>query len=163
MEEKRVTFEEELARSGRLAYTNVGVSMMPLIREGRDVMMIEKRPPEELRLYDAVLFRRPGVTGRGAYVLHRILKILPDGKYWIVGDNCTSGEIVPAADVLGVLTQVNRDGRKTIHVTDLSYRAYVLLWCKPYYLRIFLMRGIRFAKRVVRRLLRESPKTGHLL
>ena len=87
-----MTFEEVLAQNGKLAYTNVGISMMPLIREGRDVMMIEARETAAIRRYDAVLFRRPGVTGRGAYVLHRILKILPDGKYWIVGDNCTSGE-----------------------------------------------------------------------
>ena len=148
-----MTFEEVLAQNGKLAYTNVGISMMPLIREGRDVMMIEARETAAIRRYDAVLFRRPGVTGRGAYVLHRILKILPDGKYWIVGDNCTSGEVVDPANVLGVLTQVSRDGRKTIRVTDLSYRAYVLFWCKPYHLRFFLMRGMRFAKRVVRRLL----------
>ena len=148
-----MTFEEVLAQNGKLAYTNVGISMMPLIREGRDVMMIEARETAAIRRYDAVLFRRTGVTGRGAYVLHRILKILPDGKYWIVGDNCTSGEVVDPANVLGVLTQVSRDGRKTIRVTDLSYRAYVLFWCKRYHLRFFLLRGMQFAKRVVRMLL----------
>ena len=29
-----------------------------------------------------------------SYVLHRILKALPDDRYWIVGDNCVSGDIV---------------------------------------------------------------------
>ena len=36
------SFEEELERSGRLAYTNVGISMLPLLREKRDVMRIER-------------------------------------------------------------------------------------------------------------------------
>ena len=36
------TFEEELEQNGKLVYTNVGVSMLPLLREGRDVMLIEK-------------------------------------------------------------------------------------------------------------------------
>lgn len=34
MNKDRVTFEEELARSGKLVYTNVGVSMLPMLREG---------------------------------------------------------------------------------------------------------------------------------
>ena len=105
MGENAITFEEELNRSGRLVYTNVGVSMMPLLRQGRDVMLIEKRDPKDLRRFDAVFFKRPGVTGRGAYVMHRILRILPDGNYWIVGDNCTSGEIVPPADILKQLEE----------------------------------------------------------
>ena len=142
-----MTFEDVLAQNGKLAYTNVGISMMPLLREGHDVMVIEARDPKEIRRLDAVLFRRKGVIGRGAYVLHRILKVLPDGKYWIVGDNCTSGEVVAAEDILGVLTQVGRGGKKTIHVTDFSYRMYVLFWCRPYHFRFFVLRGLQFCKR----------------
>ena len=83
MGEESVTFEEELARNGKLVFTNVGISMMPLLREGRDLMMIEARDPGEIRPLDAVLFRRKGVVGRGAYVMHRILKVLPDQKFMI--------------------------------------------------------------------------------
>lgn len=139
------TFEEELNRSGKLLYTNVGVSMRPLLREGRDVMVIERA--EDYRVLDAVLFRRPGVAGRGAYVMHRILRRQPDGRYWIVGDNCTEGEVVAREDILGVLTGVMRGGKLT-HVTDLRYRAYVRLWCAPYHLRFLILRGLRFAHRV---------------
>ena len=32
-----MTFEEEIERSGRLIYTNVGDSMLPLIRQDRDM------------------------------------------------------------------------------------------------------------------------------
>lgn len=145
---EHVTFEEELSRSGKVVYTNVGVSMMPLLREGRDIMVIHKADTSKLRKYDAVLFRRPGVKGRGAYVLHRILKVLPDGLYWIVGDNCTSGEKVPKKDILGILTQVNRDGKKTVNITDFSYKMYVLFWCKPYHIRFFILRLINLLRRV---------------
>ena len=150
-----MTFEDVLAQNGKLAYTNVGISMMPLLREGRDVMVIEARNPKEIRRLDAVLFRRKGVIGRGAYVLHRILKVLPDGKYWIVGDNCTSGEVVAAEDILGVLTQVGRGGKKTIHMTDFTYRMYVLFWCRPYHFRFLVLRGLRFFKRCLRFLKRK--------
>ena len=138
------TFEDELNRSGKLLYTNVGASMRPLLREGRDVMVIERA--ENFRALDAVLFRRPGVTGRGEYVLHRILKVLPDGRYWIVGDNCVSGEEVAREDILGVLTGVMR-GKKLLRVTDRKYRAYVLLWCAPYHLRFFILRAKGWLKR----------------
>ena len=141
------TFEQELARSGKLLYTNVGVSMRPLLREGRDIMVIERA--EDYRVLDAVLFRRPGVVGRGAYILHRILKILPDGRYWIVGDNCTEGETVARENILGVLTGVMRNGR-LVSVTDRKYRAYVRFWCAPYRLRFLILRGRRFLGRVKR-------------
>jgi hypothetical protein len=64
------TFEEELARTGWLAYTNVGVSMLPLVREGRDVIVIERRNPADVRRYDTVLSSAPR-SGAGRYVLHR--------------------------------------------------------------------------------------------
>lgn len=140
----KTTFEEELGRSGKLLYTNVGVSMRPLLREGRDVMVIERA--EDFRTLDAVLFRRPGVSGRGAYVLHRILKVLPNGNYWIVGDNCIEGETVAKENVLGVLTGVMRGG-KLLRVTDFRYRLYVRLWCAPYRLRFFVLRAKGWLKR----------------
>ena len=138
------TFEEELQKCGKLAFTNVGASMRPLLREGKDVMIIERAG--DYRRLDAVLFRRPGITGRGAYVLHRILKVRRDGSYWIVGDNETTGEYVDKENILGVLTGVQRDGR-LIRVTDLRYRLYVWFWCAPYHLRFGLMKLRRFMKR----------------
>ena len=139
------TFEEELERTGKLVYTNVGVSMLPLIRQGKDVMIIEKA--DDYKPLDAVLFRRRGVTGRGAYVLHRILKITPDGKFWIVGDNCVSGETVERENILGVLTCVSRHG-KLIKRTDIGYRAYLRLWCAPYKMRFLVLKGVRVLRRM---------------
>lgn len=142
-------FEEVLAASGSLVYTNVGVSMKPLLREGRDLMLIVslerwKRP---LRAGDAVLFRRPDVRGRGTYVLHRILRVLPEQRFWIVGDNCTDGELVEERNILGVLSAVARDGGKPIPVTDWRCRLYVGLWCRPWPLRFLVLRTVRFALR----------------
>lgn len=135
------SFEEQLKNSGKLIYTNVGGSMLPLLREGKDIMVIE--PAETYKRLDAVLFRRPGITGRGAYILHRILQISPDGqKYWIVGDNCLSGETVEKTDILGVLTSIHRNG-KTVKITDFRYRMYVRIWCAPYHLRFFILKVLR--------------------
>ena len=73
------SFEEELEQNGTLVFPNKGTSMMPLLRQNRDLMVIEKRGPERLRKYDAVLYKRGE-----SYVMHRILKVR-DRDYWIVG------------------------------------------------------------------------------
>ena len=143
MTESLTSFESELDRTGKIAFTNVGVSMRPLLREGKDVMLIRKISGVDAKRWDAVLFRRPGISGRGAYVLHRILKQNADGSFWIVGDNCTDGENVLPQDILGVLQAVQRNG-KTLQTTDLSYRLYLRFWCRPYHFRIFCLKIARF-------------------
>lgn len=134
MTQAKMSFEEYLEKNGTLAYTNVGVSMMPLLRQGRDVMVIRKKDAERCRKYDAVLFKRKN----GQYVLHRIVKVLEKG-YYIIGDNCISGEYVPEEQVLGILTEVVR-GKKTVHVTDWNYLVYVHLWCDCLPVRCFALR-----------------------
>lgn len=134
MTQPKMSFEEYLDKHGTLAYTNVGVSMLPLLRQGRDVMVIRKKGPERCQKYDAVLFKRQN----GQYVLHRIVKVL-DQAYYIIGDNCISGEYVREDQVLGILTEVVR-GKKTVRVTDRDYLFYVHLWCDFLPIRCFALR-----------------------
>lgn len=133
------TFEQILDETGTLCYRTVGGSMRPLLREGRDAVVISRRPADQIKKYDAVLFTRNGRQGEKEYILHRILKVNPDGTYWVVGDNCTSGDTVRAEDILGVLTEVIRDGKPVTDRTFL-YRVYKLFWCRMYPLRIFALR-----------------------
>lgn len=129
------TFEEEINRTGRLVYTNLGHSMMPLLRQHKDLMIIEK-PVGRLKKYDAPLYKREN----GQYVLHRILKVR-EHDYVICGDHCWVKEYgITDRQIIGVLTAVVRDG-KTIPVTDRRYLAYVHLWCDFFYVRAFLLRA----------------------
>lgn len=145
MENKNTTFEKELQKSGFIVYTNVGVSMLPLIRENRDILIIKKAQTEALKKYDVVLFERKNTEGRGRYVLHRIIKILPDKKYFIVGDNCTSGEIVEVEQILGVLSSIQRKN-KPMYLNGFRYKTYVYLWCMPYRLRFLILKAKNFLK-----------------
>ena len=43
-----MTYEEYLAKYGELTYRNVGVSMLPLIRQGRDTFTVRALHPGEL-------------------------------------------------------------------------------------------------------------------
>lgn len=128
------TLKQQLDASGVLVHTNKGTSMMPLLRENRDLMVIRKRGAGRFHKYDAVLF----VRDNGDYVLHRILRVNPD-SYWIAGDNCVSGETVREEQVIGILTEIVRDGR-TINVTDKGYRLFVRVWCALFPLRSFRLR-----------------------
>ena len=111
-------FEDEIERKGYIVYINEGDSMMPLLREQRDIMVIRKIT-EPLRKYDAVLFKRPS----GAYVLHRIVKVCGD-TYRIVGDNRIFPESVPREWIIGILKEVIKDGRH-ISVESEEYKAYL--------------------------------------
>lgn len=133
------SFESVLERMGVLAYTNVGTSMLPFLRENRDVMLIRRKGDKPCKRLDAVLFTRLGASGRSAYVLHRVLRVNKDGTYWIVGDNCTSGETVPDECVLGILEAIVRDGTY-IGANNALYRAIVHLWCDFWPLRFALLR-----------------------
>ena len=126
-----VSLKEELMRSGNVIFTNKGVSMRPLLREGRDLMIIEKRRSDtRLAPGMAVLFERP----TGDLVLHRIYR-KDGGGYLILGDNCINPEYVEDHMIIGILTGVVRDGKKRIDVTDKSYQRYVKLWTATYPVR----------------------------
>ncbi len=131
------TFCRELEESGRIIYTTRGVSMRPLLRERKDVVVIEK-PKEHWKKYDTVLFLR----NNGQYVLHRILKVYED-NCWIVGDNCYSGEMIKKTQILGVMTSFKR-GKRLIHVTDWDYRLYTHIWCDLYPVRFFILKAKKF-------------------
>ena len=128
-----VTYEQQLERHGKILRTNVGVSMLPLLREGRDVMIIE-RPNGRLKKYDVPLYRRGD-----DYVLHRIIKVKPDGY-----------------DIIGII----RDG-KEYSLDSFTYKLYYHLWCDFLYIRILLLK-IKFlckgALRRIRRLLSRKEK-----
>lgn len=146
------TYERELQLHGRIIQTNKGTSMMPLLREGRDVMIIE-RPTGRLKRYDVPLYKRPD----GSYVLHRILKVR-EGDYVICGDNLYYREYgITDEDIIGVLTGVIRNG-KTISTTDLSYRIYSHLWCDFFYIRAAILWSLDKAKGIARRVKRIFKK-----
>lgn len=117
---------EKLQQDGTLVYTNVGVSMLPWIREGKDIIIIKKLDKEPKR-YDAVLYRRDNIKGRGEYVLHRLMWKNKDNTYFIIGDNETFGERVRKDQVLGVLTHVVRNNNK-IDVNSFGYKLKVILY-----------------------------------
>lgn len=113
--------EDVLRQEGLYVSTTHGVSMYPLLRDGRDTVII--RPVDgRLRKYDVPLYR----VG-SKYVLHRIVRVLPDG-YTIRGDNCLTAEHVRDAQIIGVLTGLYR-GDRAVDLSGPGYRLYCRVWC----------------------------------
>ena len=126
----KTTYEEYLEKNGTLIYRNVGVSMLPLIKQGRDLFIVKKKSANRCKKYDVVLFKRAD----NKYVLHRIIKVNPD-DYVIRGDNCVNKEYgVKDEDIIGVMTSFIRKN-KEYSVDNRIYKLYSVLWCRVYFLR----------------------------
>jgi len=137
-----MTFEEILATQGKLVYTNVGTSMMPLLRQRRDLLIIAPKPEGRLKMWDVPLYRRDN----GQYVMHRVLWVRKN-DYIMCGDNQYYLEKgIQDRHIIGVLETVNRDG-KELHVratkehpnVPLKYKLYVFLWCFFFPIRAVLV------------------------
>ena len=147
-----LSFEDVLNEQGYFVYTNVGFSMMPLLRQKKDIIEIHKKGQGRCKKYDVVLYKR-----REQYVLHRILRVLPEG-YLIAGDHCTFVERdIKDDNIIGVMTRVLRNG-KYITPDNIWYKMYVHLWCDFYPARMFLIKAKAFVYKclsfVKRRVLR---------
>lgn len=132
------SYESELERTGRIIITIKGVSMRPLFHADSDAIIVKKCSAGKLKNLDIVLFKRTGKNG-SQYVLHRIIGKLPDGRYIIAGDNCTSVDIVSPKDILGIAVSAQR-GNKPIPLEGIRYAAYKRFWCAPYMMRSIVLR-----------------------
>ena len=151
-DKNQFTIQTYLDKTGYLIYTNVGCSMMPLLRQRRDIIEIRKKDSDRCKKYDVVLYTRGE-----KYILHRVLKVLPEG-YLIAGDHNTFVERdVTDGMILGVMTRVIRNG-KDIYMDNPWYRLYVHLWCDCYPLRMLILRCKFLAFRVAHWLLSPLKK-----
>ena len=148
---KTISYEDYLKEYGSLTYTNVGVSMLPLLKQGRDLFTVEKKSDKRCKKGDVVLYHRPP----DQYVLHRVIDVLPD-SYVILGDNCIAREYgITDADILGVMTRFTRKG-KSHTVSDRSYRIYTSLILHTIPFRVFCKKSAIRVKHSLKRILRKT-------
>ncbi len=130
----KTTYEDELNRHGSFTYTCSGISMLPLLRQHKDLFTIAKKSGR-CRKYDVVLYKRPPAS----YVLHRVVSVLENG-YIILGDNCINKEYnIPEDSVIGVMTSFVRNG-KEYSINHKGYKLYSVIWYTIYPIRRFLIK-----------------------
>jgi len=133
MTDRIVNYEGYIEKNGSLTYTNVGTSMMPLLRQGKDLFTITKRNGERCKKGDVVLYKKPP----NKYVLHRIIEVR-ENDYVILGDNCINKEYgIKDSDIIGIMTGYVRNGREH-SISDKSYRLYSFWTMKTMGIRIML-------------------------
>ncbi len=141
MIENSHTAEEVIAKEGTLVSTTVGVSMLPLLRNRRDTVILS-RPNGRLKKYDVPLYRR-----EDKLILHRIVDVTDSG-YVICGDNCESLEYdITDDNIIGVMTSFYR-GDKFYTVDNKCYIAYSKIHVALYPFRKILMKLRRGLSRI---------------
>lgn len=143
MHELVLLMRESLAAGQTVRFSPKGVSMLPMLRQGKDTVTLS--PVEgPLRKYDIPLYRRDN----GAYILHRIVRA--GETYTCIGDNQYVLEPGIRQDqIIAVVTSFSR-GDREIPVTSLGYRTYVCLWHWSRPARRFAGRVKRKLKRMLR-------------
>ena len=113
---------EVLASGGEFRLYPRGISMLPLLRQGRDSVAL-RRVDSPIRKNDILFYQRPD----GSFVLHRVRAVTPHGlTLW--GDNKTKPELGVSPDwVIGRVTRILRDD-KEVTCDGPRYRWYLRLW-----------------------------------
>ena len=140
MESLMPLFMEQFAAGGSVTFSPRGVSMLPMLRQGVDMVKLSPLPGE-LKKYDLPLYRYPN----GKYVLHRIVSVGADG-YRCMGDNTYFYEDVKPEYLIAVVTAFKR-GNRWISVDAWHYRLYCRLWVGTYALRWFMKRAVGWLRR----------------
>jgi len=139
------TIEEEINKSENYYSTTVGDSMEPMLRNRRDIVVLNK-PCCRLKKYDLPLYKRDS----GKYVLHRILKVRSE-DYVICGDNRWQREFgITDNHVIGVVKGFYRNN-KYIEVTNWKYLLYVHIICDFFYVRTFIIRARSLYRKIVKK------------
>lgn len=115
--------------------TITGNSMLPLLRHGKDKVVLCKCKADALKKGDLPLYQRQS----GQYVLHRIWAV-HERTYDMVGDGqITIERGLPKQQILAVVKKVERKG-KWYDCRDWQYGWYVKLWGGMFPIRRVLLR-----------------------
>jgi hypothetical protein len=144
MEELYPVLMEVLESGGEFRFYPRGTSMLPLIRQGRDSVVLTA-PDGKPSRREICLYRRAD----GRFVLHRLMKWTKEGTPVFCGDNQLFFEYgVPAEAIIARVCAIYH-GEKRRDLKGLSYRLYVGVHCfMPWrHLRFFPRRVKNFIKR----------------
>ena len=142
LEELMPLIKEELDLGRSVRISPRGTSMLPMLREGKDSVVLSKIP-DRPRKYDVVLYKR----ANGQYVLHRLVKI--GEKYTFLGDNQFDLETgILCEQMIAYVSSFYRGGRE-ISGKNIFYKIYCRLWYWTRGVRSLWRRGVNWLRRRV--------------
>ena len=135
-EELFTLIEETLRENYQAEFTVTGNSMWPLLRHGRDRVIVESCAAASLKTGDVVLLR----AAEGRYLLHRVTALRGD-CFETTGDgNCFRDGFFPRDRVIARVVRVIRKG-KTLNVTRFYWQPVFRLWMALFPVRGRIMRA----------------------
>lgn len=140
-EELMPLIRERIAAGESVRFSPNGTSMLPMLRQGVDSVVLSPLP-EKLKKYDLPFYQREN----GQFVLHRVVAV--GDKYTCIGDNQFCFE--PGLDhnqMIGVVTAFTRGDREH-SVDELGYRIYCRFWHYSRPMRHLWRRGIGCLRRM---------------
>lgn len=121
LDELMPLIREGLACGKTVRLSPRGTSMLPMLRQGIDSVILSPLP-QTLSKYDIPLYRREN----GQYVLHRIVEV--GETYTCMGDNQFVKETgLRREQMIAVVTGYTR-GDQTHSVKEFGYRCYCRFW-----------------------------------
>lgn len=139
LEEWMPLIKEQLANGQSVHFSPKGKSMLPMLRENIDSVVLSPISGK-LKKYDLPLYQRKN----GQYVLHRIVEV--KDTYTMLGDHQVMNEYgIKQEQLIGVVTGFYRNG-KLHNVNETTYKIYCGLW-------YFCRRCVRWAKRKIKRVI----------
>jgi hypothetical protein len=121
LEDLMPLIREGLENGKKVRFSPKGTSMLPMLRQGVDSVVLSP-VPEKLKKYDLPLYQRSS----GQFVLHRIVDA--GETYTCIGDNQFEPEPgLHHEQMLALVTAFTR-GDRLIPVTAPGYRLYCRFW-----------------------------------
>lgn len=145
LEQMLPLMEEQLASGQSVRFSPKGTSMLPMLRQGKDSVVLSP-VPERLKKFDLPLYRRED----GQFVLHRVVKV--GETYTCIGDN--QYELEPGLrheQMIALVTAFTRGDREH-SVEEWGYRVYCRVWHYSRPVRYALARCKRLVKFLLRRM-----------
>ena len=134
--------ETEIAEGRSVQFRLKGISMYPLIRGGKDEILVSPCSSEELAPMDVVLFRY-----QRRHVLHRIIRregnwltIQGDGSY-VAKETCT------VDDVIGKVQAIIRPSGMVISVDSWKWKLPSYIWSKMGLLKNPILRLLHYVSK----------------
>lgn len=144
LEEMMPLITERLSEGGTVRITPKGTSMLPMLRERCDSVILSP-VPQALKKYDLPLYRRKN----GKYILHRVIEV--NEGYTCMGDNQFERECgIEHSQIIALVTAFYR-GNKLYSTESISYRLYCRFWHLSRPVRHIIRRVINRLNRYIKR------------
>lgn len=116
--------EQLLAEGTSAEFMLRGDSMLPLLRNQRECVVIAPVDPSTIAVGDVLLFRF-----RGIHLLHRVRRIEGDSLVMVGDGNYHQYEICQREDVVGRMERFRRPSGRMVECTSRRWRWASQVWC----------------------------------